>query len=110
MHSRRGKQTGAGDSPSSQQRSSAEPLRPAVDEVTCQEFVELITDYFEGALTPRTQGLVEEHLVMCDWCVTYAEQMQATLASLRGLQSEPSIGEPSAAVLAALQNRRDRSK
>jgi hypothetical protein len=110
MHSRRGKQTGAGDSPSSQQRSSAEPLRPAVDEVTCQEFVELITDYFEGALTTRTQGFVEEHLVMCDWCVTYAEQMQATLASLRGLQSEPSIGEPSAAVLAALQNRRDRSK
>ena len=110
MHSRRGKQTGVGDSRSSHQCSSADPLRPAVDEVTCQEFVELITDYFEGALTTRTQGFVEEHLVMCDWCVTYAEQMQATLASLRGLQSEPSIGEPSAAVLAALQNRRDRSK
>jgi anti-sigma factor RsiW len=99
-----------GDSPSSQRRSSADPLRPAVDEVTCQEFVELITDYFEGALKPRTQGLVEEHLVMCDWCVTYAAQMQATLASLRGLESEPSIGEPSVAVLAALQKRRDRSE
>jgi anti-sigma factor RsiW len=110
MDSRRGKETGVGDSGSSRQRSSADPLGPAVDEVTCQEFVELITDYFEGALTPRTQGLVEEHLVMCDWCVTHAEQMQATVASLRGLQSEPSIGEPSAAVLAALQKRRDRSE
>ncbi len=110
MDSRRGKQTGMDDSRASQQRSPADPLRPVVDEVTCQEFVELITDYFEGALTPRTQGLVEEHLVMCDWCVTYTEQMQTTLASLRGLQSEPSIGEPSAAVLAALQNRRDRSE
>jgi len=41
-------------------------------------------------------------------CKPVAEQMQATSASLRGLQSEPSIGEPSAAVLAALQYRRDR--
>ncbi|MGO9972447.1 MAG: zf-HC2 domain-containing protein [Solirubrobacteraceae bacterium] len=98
------------DGSRSQQRAPADPLRAAVDEVTCQEFVELITDYFEGTLTPRTQGLVEEHLVMCDWCVIYAEQMQTTLASLRDLQSEPSIGEPSAAVLAALQNRRDRSE
>lgn len=47
-------------------------------EVTCQEFVELITDYFEGALTPRTLSQVEEHLVMCDWCVTYAGDKYAT--------------------------------
>ena len=58
-----------------------------VDEVTCQQFVELVTDYFEGALEPRTMSQVEEHLVMCDWCVTYVEQMQATIASLGELEN-----------------------
>lgn len=71
-------------------------------EVTCQEFVELITDYFEGALTPRTLSQVEEHLVMCDWCVTYAEQMQDTLAALRTLSERPAA-QPSEALLRALR-------
>ena len=75
------------------------------DEVTCQQFVELVTEYFEGALDPRTMSQVEEHLVMCDWCVTYVEQMQATIASLQDLNDEPSP-EPPDSVLAALRRRR----
>jgi predicted anti-sigma-YlaC factor YlaD len=75
-----------------------------VEEVTCQQFVELVTDYFEGALQPRTTSRVEEHLVMCDWCVTYLEQMQATIASLRELEEERSP-EPPDSVLAALRTR-----
>ena len=78
------------------------------DEVTCQQFVELVTDYFEGALEPHTLSQVEEHLVMCDWCVTYVEQMQATIASLREL-GEPSAPEPTDSVLAALRAKRGRS-
>jgi anti-sigma factor RsiW len=79
-----------------------------VSETTCQEFVELITDYFEGALTPRSRTLVEEHLVLCDWCVTYAEQMEATRGALRAMHEdgEPA-GEPSAALLGALRSRRE---
>ena len=75
------------------------------DEVTCQQFVELVTEYFEGVLEPRTMSQVEEHLVMCDWCVTYVEQMQATIASLQDLNDEPSP-EPPDSVLAALRRRR----
>jgi len=75
------------------------------DEVTCQQFVELVTEYFEGALHGRTLSQVEEHLVMCDWCVTYVEQMQATIASLGGLQEDRRV-EPSGPVLAALRARR----
>ncbi len=83
-----------------QHASSTDPLGRSADEVTCQQFVELITDYCEGALTPRTVSQVEEHLVMCDWCVTYADQMEATVSSLRAL-SEPIAVEPSPAVLSA---------
>ena len=76
-----------------------------VDEVTCQQFVELVTQYFEGALEARTLNKVEEHLVMCDWCVTYLEQMQNTIASLRELR-EGRPPEPPDPVLAALRARR----
>jgi predicted anti-sigma-YlaC factor YlaD len=74
-----------------------------VDEVTCQQVVELVTEYFEAAL--RTLSQVEEHLVMCDWCVNYVEQLQTTIASLRELKQERSPKPPDS-VLAALRARR----
>jgi anti-sigma factor RsiW len=77
-----------------------------VDEIPCQEFVELVTDYFEGALPDRAHSQVEEHLVMCQSCATYAEQMRSTIAGLRALRSDPTVGQPSDAVLAALRRRR----
>ena len=80
----------------------ADDLRATADEVTCQQFVELVTDYFEGVLPPRTLSQVEEHLVMCDWCVTYVEQLQATVDSLQTLKDESSR-EPPDSLLAALR-------
>jgi anti-sigma factor RsiW len=80
-------------------------LEVTADEVTCQQFVELITDYFEGALPPRTLGQVEEHLVLCDWCVTYAAQMKATVDSLRMLRERP-LRTPPGSLLAALRARK----
>ena len=77
-------------------------LNVTADEVTCQQVVELVTDYFEGALAPRALSQVEEHLVMCDWCVAYVEQMQATVDSLRVLKDRSSR-EPPDSLLAALR-------
>lgn len=77
-----------------------------VDEITCRQFIELITDYFDDALDPRTLDRVEEHLVMCDWCVTYLEQMQATIAVLGELRDAPVSAEPGVEVLEALASRR----
>ena len=56
--------------------------RHEIDEVTCREFVELVTDYWEGALPEERMELVEEHLVICDSCKTYLEQMEATVEAL----------------------------
>lgn len=83
--------------------------REHVDEITCQEFVELVTDYFEGSLEAQTQNRVEEHLVMCHYCEAYAEQIRATMSALRALGDEPCAGEPSVAVLAALRRRKEDS-
>jgi predicted anti-sigma-YlaC factor YlaD len=84
---------------------SASAFDLPADEVTCQQFVELVTEYFEGVLEARTLSQVEEHLVMCDWCVTYVEQMRATIASLHELREERSA-EPPDSVLAALRARK----
>lgn len=69
-------------------------MRPE-DEITCREFVELVTDYFEGALPAETLALTEEHLVMCDWCATYAEQMRMTSEALREAAGEHGAGAAS---------------
>jgi predicted anti-sigma-YlaC factor YlaD len=79
-------------------------LTATADEITCQQFVELVTDYFEGALGPRTRGQVEEHLVMCDWCVTYADQMESTVLALHELKDREAA-DPSDALLTALRAR-----
>ena len=42
---------------------------------------------------------------MCDWCVTYLEQMDATIASLAALSDRSA--EPPAALMSALRAKRD---
>jgi anti-sigma factor RsiW len=50
--------------------------------VPCQEIVELVTDYLEGALDPDMSVEVEAHLQLCDGCDIYVEQMRATIRAL----------------------------
>jgi predicted anti-sigma-YlaC factor YlaD len=49
------------------------------DDLACTEFVELVTEYWEGALAERDRERFEEHLAFCDWCRIYLSQMQTTL-------------------------------
>jgi predicted anti-sigma-YlaC factor YlaD len=79
------------------------------EEVTCREFVGLVTDYWEGALADHRHDLVEEHLVMCDWCKTYLEQLRATVEALpRVPEPEPVPADAEARLLAAFRARRNR--
>ena len=47
--------------------------------LSCQELVELVTDYFEGALDERHLRAFEEHLGACDGCSAYVEQLRVTI-------------------------------
>ena len=60
-----------------------------MDEITCRDLVELVTPYLEDALDEPTLDRVEEHLIMCDWCVDYLEQIRATIGALGTLPPEP---------------------
>ena len=57
-------------------------------DLTCQQVVELVTDYLEHALLPQTQTLLETHLAGCDECTTYLDQVQKTIEMLRQLSQE----------------------
>jgi anti-sigma factor RsiW len=48
-------------------------------QLSCQELVELVTDYFEGALPPGEHVRFEAHVERCRGCGVYLEQMRATI-------------------------------
>jgi anti-sigma factor RsiW len=49
------------------------------EELSCQELVELVTDYLEGALPAELHERFELHIAHCSGCQTYLEQMRATI-------------------------------
>jgi anti-sigma factor RsiW len=46
----------------------------------CQDLVELVTDYFENALSADDRTAFEEHLRDCEGCTNYVSQMRETIA------------------------------
>ena len=50
--------------------------------LSCQQVVEIITDYLEGSLGWRDRRRFEKHLRACDGCTRYLEQMRETLSLL----------------------------
>jgi anti-sigma factor RsiW len=64
----------------------------AANELTCQELVELITDYLEGALSPADRRRFDQHISKCDWCKIYIEHIKLTI-KVAGKLSEASIDQ-----------------
>jgi len=48
-------------------------------DLVCQQAVELVTDYLEGALSRRDRRRFEAHLAGCPHCTEYLAQMRATI-------------------------------
>ncbi len=72
----------------------------------CQEFVELVTDYQEGALSRRDRRRLEKHLDACDGCSAYLEQLRATVRTLGELPAEPADPHVREHLLAAFRELR----
>jgi anti-sigma factor RsiW len=58
--------------------------------VSCNELVELVTDYLDGTLPADERARFEEHVAGCDGCTTYLEQFRITIR-LTGMLSEEQI-------------------
>jgi anti-sigma factor RsiW len=50
------------------------------EHLSCQELVEVVTDYLEGRLDPLQTARVDHHLALCPPCVVYLEQIRVLLA------------------------------
>jgi anti-sigma factor RsiW len=48
-------------------------------DIVCQQAVELVTDYLEGALSRRDRRRLEAHLRACPNCSAYLEQIRMTI-------------------------------
>ena len=51
-------------------------------QMTCQQMVELVTEYLEGRLPAAERERFEAHLALCDGCQAYVDQMRALVAEL----------------------------
>ncbi len=72
--------------------------------LTCQEFVELVTDYLEGVLDEQTRTRFEEHLAICQGCETYLNQMKETSSRLGEIPVETLSAEMRTKLLSAFRD------
>ena len=70
----------------------------------CIEVVELMTDYLEGALSPRERDRFEEHIAGCDGCRAYLTQLRVALRVMSGLAAEPVPARIQEELVAAFRN------
>ena len=75
---------------------------PATD-LACKELVEIITDYFEGRLSPDDRRRFDVHLLGCGGCRNYVEQMRATIRLVGRLSEEDVPREGRERLLAAFR-------
>jgi anti-sigma factor RsiW len=54
----------------------------------CVEFVEVVTDYLDDALSPRDRARFESHVAECDGCDQYLAQIRRTVELSGALRVE----------------------
>jgi anti-sigma factor RsiW len=59
------------------------------DPLVCREFVELVTDYLDGTLSPHLKARFDAHLAECDGCAGYLEDIRSLSVSLGELPPPP---------------------
>ncbi len=57
------------------------------DEMVCQELVEVVTDYLEGAMSEAERARFEAHLPDCPFCRRYVDQMRTVARALRAAET-----------------------
>jgi anti-sigma factor RsiW len=74
-----------------------------VEQLSCQELVELVTDYLEGALSAEETDRFDDHIGRCTGCAAYLEQIRQTIAFAGRLTPESLSPEAEHALLDAFR-------
>jgi len=66
------------------------PLPPPEDDLPCAAFVEMVTDYLDGAIPDDLRGRLEYHLAFCDGCRSVLAQIERVV-QLAGQLTESDV-------------------
>ena len=72
--------------------------------MNCDEFVELVTAYLDGALAAADERRFVAHLAECDGCDRYLDQIRTTVGALGRLPAQSLAPEARDRLLAAFRD------
>ena len=72
--------------------------------ISCQDVVELVTDYLEAALPPEEAALMEQHLNFCEGCVWYVDQTRTTIETVGHVATSELTDETRTRLLAVFRD------
>jgi anti-sigma factor RsiW len=81
-------------------------MTPPVDDFPCNLFVELVTEYLDGALSDEEGRRLEEHLTVCTGCTSVLEQFRTVIRTTGTLGEEDVTSvasEPRAEIMSAFR-------
>jgi len=73
-------------------------------DLACQEFVELVTEYLEGAMSPTESARFAAHVADCDYCVEYLDLMRLTIRILGSIGEDQIAPDSRARLLASFRD------
>jgi anti-sigma factor RsiW len=76
----------------------------ALEDMTCQALVEVVTEYLEGTLPALEHQRFESHLDGCDGCAAYVDQMRLTIQLLGHFAVEDIPAEEQARLIELFRN------
>ena len=74
--------------------------------ISCQEVVEVVTDYLEGRLSPEDAAIFEAHLELCDGCRWYLDQIRITIDTVGRIEDADVPPALRSTVMGAFRKRR----
>ena len=77
---------------------------PDPEELACNEFVEIVTDYLDDALDPQSRQRFEAHIAECEGCEVYLEQIRTTITTAGRLDERTLAPETRDAMLALFRD------
>ncbi|MFM2078411.1 MAG: hypothetical protein RJA49_2301 [Actinomycetota bacterium] len=77
------------------------------DPLVCNQVVELVTEYLEGAMSAKDRARFEQHLARCPHCTAYVEQTRRTVDVLGKVAPAPPDEATREALLDAFRDFRD---
>ena len=67
-------------------------MADSTNNITCQQLVEMVSDYLERALATHDAELFEQHINYCDGCERYLDSMRRTIG-IEGRLREAEVPE-----------------